>query len=301
MAELNKIVLENENIKENSVVIENDLVKEANLQTEVSLETAEEENIKVTSKETKKTKSKSNFLAGLSTSLITVVAGAVVGMTNLVNVSLNASFIDDSVQYNDGVIQYSIDVKDLTEKESLRLYLYENGEFVELFNLLDEENDGIIDGSIEVDTEKIQSQLDGGENVRIEYRLDLKGDVGLNVERSFDSFVVRIDKFTSSIDTVDMWCNCSVDGCYYFKINYNDPLGKFSDFKAWIVDEKGNVATCTFSDDPHEEQKIYVGELVGSRCKLFIKYVENGVETYIQFSNGLENEEQKDDYKIINL
>ena len=41
--------------------------------------------------------------------------------------------------------------------------------------------------------------------------------------------------------------------------------------------------------------------MVSSRCKLYIKYLENGEETFIQFSNNPDDEEQKDSFKIINL
>jgi len=300
MPELNKIVQENEIQQENQFIRDNEPFKEMSAQSEFS--SSGNENNQMNEQEVvEKPKSKKNFLSSLSSGVITVVAAATVGITTLLNVSLNAKFNDELTKYDDGKIQYSIDVSNLTDKETLRLYFYEDKELIDTIILVDEENDGIIDGEIQVDTNAIQNKLDQGDNVRIEYRLDLKGDVGLNVERSFDSYVFRIDKFYSSIDSVDMWCQCNVDGCYHFQINFSDPLGKFTNFEAWIEDEKGNIAKCEFSDDLHAEQKIFVGNMTTSRCKLYIKYIENGEETYIQFSNDPENEEQKDNFKNINL
>lgn len=301
MAELNKNIPENELQNENQAISENSAIGEANDQVEYATAT-EVDSEEPKSNESTKGK-KNSFVAGLSTSLIAVVASVVVGMTNLLNVGLNATFNDEATQYIDGKIQYSITVENLTEKETLKIYLYEDGEIVETYDLVDEENDGIIDGEIYVDAEKIQEKLDAGDNVRVEYRLDLKGMVGLNVERAFDSYVFQIDKFVSEIESVDMKCQCNIDGCYHFKINYSDPLGKFENFEAWIEDEQGNIAVCEFSDDPHEEQKIFVNDLTSSRCKLYIKYLENGVETFIQFSNNVDGSEsdQKDNFKIINL
>ena len=300
MPELNKQILESESYKEQLDTLENAPVPEIVSQNEFSA-VQDENNQAPEQLAPERPKNKKSFLATLSTSLVVVVAAAVVGITNLLNVNLNATFNDELTKYVDGKIQYSIDVNDLTEKETLRLYLYEDQELIESFTLIDEENDGIIDGEIHVDKEKIQAKLDQADNVRVEYRLDLKGEVGLNVERSFDSYVFQIDKFYSSIDSVDMWCQCSVDGCYHFLINYSDPLDKFTNFEAWIEDEKNNIAICEFSDDLHAEQKIFVGNMATSRCQLFIKYLENGEETFIMFSNNLDDIEQKDNFKIINL
>jgi hypothetical protein len=110
----------------------------------------------------------------------------------------------------------------------------------------------------------------------------------------------KIDKFLSTINSVEMWCQCGVDGCYHFIIDFDDPLEKFTHFEAWIEDEKGNITTCEFSSDLHAEQKIFVGNMVTSRCKLYIKYLENGEEAFIQFTNG-DDDSQKDNFKIINL
>jgi len=300
MPELNKIIPENQVQQENIKILDNAPINEMSKQSEFSTN-SNETNQMNEQENVERPKSKKSFLASLSSSVIVVVAAATVGITTLLNVNLNATFNDELTKYDDGKIQYSIDVTNLTDKETLKLYFYEDKELVDTIILVDEENDGVIDGEILVDTEAIQNKLDQGDNVRVEYRLDLKGDVGLNVERSFDSYVFRIDKFLSSIDSVDMWCQCNIDGCYHFQINFSDPLGKFTDFEAWIEDEKGNIARCEFSDDLHAEQKIFVGDMTTSRCKLYIKYIENGEEAFIQFSNDPENEEQKDIFKIINL
>ena len=300
MSELNKFIPENDIQKENIEIRDNAPISEAASQSEFTAikdennQTTEKANVEIR-------RDKRSFLASLSTSLIAVVAAVVVGMTNLLNVNLNATFNDELTHYDDGKIQYSINVNDLTDKETLNLYFYEDDKLIETFTLVDEENDGVIDGEINVDKDKIEAKLAEGDNVRIQYRLDLKGIVGLNVERAFDSYVFRIDKFKSSIESVETWCQCNIDGCYHFKIDFNDPLGKFTNFEAWIEDEKGNIARCEFTDNLHDEQKIFVGEMVSSRCKLYIKYLENGEEAYIQFSNNADDASQKDNFKIINL
>ena len=299
MSEFNKIVPESELQQENIDIRDNAPISEATIQSEFTAPATEANDAKEP-EVAERPKSRKNFLAGLSSSLIAVVAAVTVGVTNLMNVNLNATFNDEKTEYVDGKIQYSIDVKDLTEKETLKLYLYEDQKLIDTFEIFDEDGDGVIDGDINVDKNSVQEKLDQGDNVRVEYRLDLKGVVGLDVERAFDSYVFRIDKFLSTINSVDMWCQCGVDGCYHFIIDFDDPLEKFTHFEAWIEDEKGNIATCEFSSDLHAEQKIFVGNMVTSRCKLYIKYLENGEEAFIQFTNG-DDDSQKDNFKIINL
>ncbi len=301
MTEENKVILENEPQNEGINFAENTVIDENQTQTE---ETPTRESSEMdTGQQEPPKKSKRSFLSGISTSLIVIVAASVVGITNLLNVSMNAQFVDEATQYLDGKIRYEINVENMTEKESLNAYLYEGDELIETIPLYDEDGDGVIEGEIPLDKEAVQAKLDAGDNVRVEYRMDLKGTVGLNVERAFDSYKFRIDKFSSSIESVDMWCSCGVDGYYNFKINYTDPLEKFQNFEAYIEDEKGNRSVCTFTDDPHEAQRIFVNNLSGSRCKLYIKYLENGEEAFIQFSNSPDGSEteQKDNYKIINL
>lgn len=299
--EENNIILENAPQQESVVFPESTAVGESQAQSEAT-PVGEGANAQAEQQPQPK-KSKRSFLTGISASLVTVVAASLVGITNLLNVGMDAQFVDGETEYLDGKIRYEINVENMTEKESLSAYLYEDDKLIDTLELIDEDGDGVISGEIALDKEAVQEKLEAGDNVRIEYRMDLKGVVGLNVERSFDSYKFRIDKFYSSIESVDMWCSCGEDGYYNFKINYTDPLDKFENFEAYIEDEKGNIAVCMFTDNPHEAQRIFVNGLSGSQCRLYIKYLENGVETFIKFSNSPDGSEteQKDDYKIINL
>lgn len=299
MNEENKTILENEVQSENVVQQENQVVAETQTVNEYSA--VPENSNDVISENKPRGKSKSQFVTGLSTSIVTVVAAALVGITTLLNVSMNAEFTPDTT-YADGNIKYVVNVENMTEKETLKTYLYEGDTLIDTIELVDEDGDGVITGAIPVDTEAITQKLAEGDNVRIQYRLTLAGIVGLDVERTFDSYVINIDKFESSIEDVEMWCSCQVNGYYNFKINFSDPLGKFTDFEAYIEDGEGNIATCEFTDDLHEAQKIFVNQLQTAKCKLFIKYKENGVETFIQFNNtDDEDSEVKDNYKNITL
>lgn len=278
----NKTVVENVVAKENVPVLEN---KEAKENIEYSEKAAD---FKAKAAKKKQTQA----LSVLSGGLAATVGLVLIGVTNLVNVRMKAEFAD--VTYQDGQITYSINVEQMTEKENLTLYPSLDKFELDPIELVDEDDDGIIKGIINVDKKYIEEKLNSNDNVLVEYVLDLKGVVGLDVERAFDSYVVQIEKFTSVFNGVDCWCNCGVDGYYYFQLDFVDDHQMFTNFEAWIVDDFGNRSDCVFSDNLHEAQKIFVLDLQGSHGTLFIKYNADGIETYVGnndptvSSNGIE-------------
>lgn len=217
---------------------------------------------------------KNQALSQLTGGMVATIAAVAVGVTNLINVNLNASFND--VQYTDGAIVYEVAVEDAKEDNKLNLYFYDGDELVETYVLTDEDGDGLIGGSIALDTQEIETRLAADGSVSIPYRLTLKGEVGLDVERSFDSYLVKIDKMVSQFEGLEGACRCSVDGCYHFKMNFEDDGGLFTDFAAEIQDNYGNVAKCTFTDNLHEEQTIFVGNMRGVNAKLVVTYNADG-------------------------
>ena len=247
-------------------------------------------------RKTDKTKSRNKAMSVLTSSLVGVVGLVVAGMTNLVNIKFKAKFND--VEYRDGQIHYSIDVKDMTEKEYLIIYQSRDTIDLEPVRLEDEDGDGLITGAIDVDKEYIEKQFENKENAKVRYVLNLRGMVGLDVERLFDRYVVKIDKFTSNFEDVEGYCNCGVDGYYYFTMNFKDDGGLFSNFEAYILDDfyesaseqdkAKHISYCTFSDNLHEEQRIFVLDLQGSRGTLVIKYNKDGVEDKIEVKTPIE-------------
>ena len=247
-------------------------------------------------RKTDKTKSRNKAMSVLTSSLVGVVGLVVAGMTNLVNIKFKAKFND--VVYRDGQIHYSVDVKDMTEKEYLIIYQSRDTIDLEPVRLEDEDGDGLITGAIDVDKEYIEKQFENKENAKVRYVLNLRGMVGLDVERLFDRYVVKIDKFTSNFEDVEGYCNCGVDGYYYFTMNFKDDGGLFSNFEAYIIDDfyesaseqdkAKHISYCTFSDNLHEEQRIFVLDLQGSRGTLVIKYNKDGVEDKIEVKTPIE-------------
>ena len=270
--------VENKATRENVFAVENKTVNE---------NIVAKENIEFDGKSSRKTdkiKARNKAISVLTSSLVGVVGLVVAGMTNLVNIKFKAKFND--VEYRDGQIYYSINVKDMTEKENLTIYQSRDTTKLEPVRLVDEDGDGLIEGSIEVDRDYIERQLERKDNVNVKYVLDLRGVVGLEVERLFDRWVVRIDKYTSKFEDVTGYCNCGVDGYYYFTMNFEDDGGLFTDFEAYIEDDFGNKATCEFTDNLHDEQKIFVLDLQGSHGKLVIKYKADGEETFVKGEDG---------------
>lgn len=255
----NKIVKENLFVKENQTVSENVEAKE-NLDT-------------VGKKRAANKKAKKQRLSVLSAGLVGVVSFALIGVTSLVNVKMKAEFEEKKVGYEDGKISYSLNVKEMTEKETLSIYVIRDNVNLEKIELHDEDGDGLIEGKIDVDKTYIDEKFSSGKAEEVQYKLDLKGVVGLNVERYFDSVTVNIDQVVSNFYYVEGHCNCGKDGYYYFTMVFEDLEHIFHDFIAYIVDDNGNKADCTFSDNLYDEQRIYVADMTSSHGKLVIKYM----------------------------
>ena len=217
---------------------------------------------------------KNQAMSQLTGGMVATIAAVAVGVTNLINVNLNASFSD--VQYTDGAITYEVAVEDAKEDNKLNLYFYDGDELVETYELIDEDGDGLIAGAIALDTADIETRLAADGSVSIPYRLTLKGEVGLAVERAFDSYLVKIDKMVSEFDGLEGECRCSVDGCYHFRMNFEDDGGLFSDFAAEIRDSYGNAAQCVFTENLLEEQTIFVGNMRGTNATLVVTYLADG-------------------------
>lgn len=259
----NKSFAENVAIKENVIVNENQAVEE-------SIPAPKKAPGKLNEKK------KEHALSVLSGGLAATVGAVLVGMTSYVNVKMSADFSD--VKYEDGKIVYAINVQDMTEDETLTIYPYRDNGALDAISVRDEDGDGLIEGVIELDKEYIRTRLDSSDNVTVNYVLELKGVVGLNIERSFDRWVVRIDKMTSKFEDVESWCTCSEDGCYNFQMNFEDDNDLFTNFEAWITDDFGNESHCSFTENLHDVQKIYVLDLQGAHGFLHIRYQADGVE-----------------------
>ena len=254
-----------------------------------------------------KSKARNKALSVLTTSLVGVVGLVVAGMTNLVNIKLKAKF--DEVEYRDGKIAFSINVSNLTEKEYIVIYPERDTKKLEeeKFYIADTE-DGCIKGSIDVDSDYVERQLTAEENASVKYVLNLRGLVGLDVERLFDRYVVKIEKVTESRFTdVTGYCSCGVDGYYHFTLDFEDDAGHFSNFKAYIIDsvyaelEEGgateeelarHIAYCESDKNTnwHEEQKIFVLDLQGSKGTLVIEYdkEDNGEVEHKKFTTSID-------------
>ena len=249
------------------------------------------------SRKTDKIKSRNKALSVMTSSLVGVIGLVVAGMTNLVNIKYKADF--EKVKYVDGEIQYSINVKELTTKENLTIYQSRDTKKLNpiVYKNIDMK-EGVIEGVIPVDQDYIQRQLASSDNVSIKYVLELRGLVGLDVERLFDRWVIRIDKFTSEFKDITGYCNCGVDGYYYFTMNFTDDGGLFSNFEAYIIDDfyetaseqekEKHIAYCTLSENLHDEQRIFVLDLQGSRGTLVIRYNKDGVEEKIEVRTPVE-------------
>ena len=258
----------------------------------------DEQESKDNSRETRKKRDISSFM---SSTLTAAVASVVVGVTTLLNVNMNASMAVSDYDFPTGNLAYSIEIENMSENESLSLYLYKDGELIEEREIVDEGNDGIEEGFFVLDKESIDRNLEENTNYKTEYEMKLIGVVGLDVEREFDSYKTVIEKHTAEIYGVSMECKCAIDGYFHFQIDYDDPMDALTDFEAYIIGDNGTVRSdCVFTEDYHEEQKIYVSNIIESNAQIYISYVERGTgeRVFLTFDNG---NIEKDNYKEITL
>ena len=264
---------ENRNAPEVNSQVENKLEKEhyfAQENKSVNENIEAKEHLDTVGRKKNVRNKKKQKLSILSAGLVGIVSLALIGITSLFNVKMRAEFDDKKVAYEDAKISYSLSVKEMTEKETLSIYVTRDNVKLEKIELLDEDGDGLIEGKIDVDKTYIDEKFSSGKNEQVQYKLDLK---------YFDSVTVNIDQVVSNFYYVEGHCNCGADGYYYFTMVFEDFDHIFSNFEAYIVDDYGNKAYCEFSDNVYDEQKIYVHDLVSSHGKLVIKYMADDGET----------------------
>ena len=260
----NKIPKENLFVAENKNVSENVNVKE-NLEFDAK-----------SPRISAKNKSRNKAISVLTSSLVGVVGIIVAGMTNLVNVKFKASFNKDETELRDGKIYYSVNVSDMTEKEYLTIYEYRNGSLLEARRLEDDDGDGIIKGAFDIDMDFINEVFTNQSLTLVQFNLDLKGMVGLDVERLFGKYTVEYENKKAEFKDFSYYSNWTEDGYFYFEMDFIDNGGLFTDFEAYIEDNFNHKAYCAFSENPHDEQKIFLGSLQGTTGKFYINYKENG-------------------------
>ena len=266
----NKSVNENFAALENKPVVENVPIKE-NLSDDHKRSEGHKLNMD----------KRNRAMSMLSTGLAATIGLVLAGITNFVNVKMKASFVDEATKYDAGVLSYSINVEEMTEDETLTIYVTRDNVRTETISLVDEDGDGVISGSIPGVKEYVDEVFAAKDNAEVNYLLELKGVVGLGVERSFDAYRTTITKRSAIFDSVEGECHCDEDSCFHFTMKFDDQSGVFSDFVAYIEDDFGNKSYCEFTSDLHEEQKIYVlsPKLQGSHGYLVVKYkADDGVE-----------------------
>ena len=283
--------VENKVARENVFAVEN-----KNISENISAK----ENIELDGKSPRKTdkiKARNKAMAALTSSLVGVVGLVVAGMTNLVNIKFKLKYKE--AEYIDSQFVFTVDVQNMTEKEQVVIYQYRNGNLINSTTYkVDDVVNGEIRGSIPVDKEYIEQQLEENGNINIDCEFVLRGLIGLDVERWFGTFEHTIDKYTSYFNGAEGYCNCGVDGYYYFTMNFEDDHGLFSEFEAYIIDDLYNDA----SDDDkpnhisywkpngnlHDEQRIFVLDLEGSTGTLVIKYSKQGESEKVMWTTPIE-------------
>lgn len=96
----------------------------------------------------------------------------------------------------------------------------------------------------------------------VEYTLAVVGNFGFG-ERRLSEKKVRTSALpppppVTEWRGVEHECRCYLDGYFYFRMDFIDENGYYSDFRATLTDVDGNVSVCTFGEDLHDWQRIDV-------------------------------------------
>lgn len=140
--------------------------------------------------------------------------------------------------------------------------------------------------------------LEKGENRNVfedlradtEYTLAIVGNFGFGEKTIAKQTVKTADAptpVTEWRDNVELKCRCIIDGYFYFRMDFIDENGYFTDFEATLTDINGTVSACVFSEDLHAWQRIDVAnniDLIGRKMQLKItcRTSEPGAETEIR-------------------
>lgn len=192
--------------------------------------------------QSKKRRKGATALTRILTSFAAVAVVAVaVSASGMFADKVSAEIVDVAV--TDTAVDYSVNVG---EGDGLSVVLYNDFTRREA-ELAEGENTGVFTG------------LKPG----VSYTLAVVGPAAFGSERTVVKRNVKTD-ILPPVAPVSVWygvthgCTCSVDGCFHFTMDFDDPNGYFTDFSAKLKDSAGNVSYCVFTDDLHAEQSIDV-------------------------------------------
>lgn len=200
-------------------------------------------------------------ITSMATGVTIVAIGAVMILNQEANANEDYNISFNSVEASENMIWYNIDVGDL---DDLTIKLYNDGYEYEV-SATSGENFGEF-FELEADTEYNLAVCD--EKV-------LK-EIKVKTLAPHEVIVTDIEDIKVTYE-----CKCNVDGCFHFKIEYEDTEYTYYGFEAYLMDCNENVVYCDFIYPYNEEQKIDITSLVGGENSVFfvVTCMKDG-ETY---------------------
>lgn len=187
------------------------------------------------------------------TSVATGVTVVAIGAVMILNQEAAAKKEDynisfNSVEVSENMIWYGIDVGDV---EDLKIRIYNDGYVYEVEASSGENYGEFFD--LEPDTEYKLAVCDE----------DVIKEIKVKTAAPHRVFTTPLEDITVTYE-----CKCNVDGCFHFKINFEDTEYVYYNFEAYLMDVYENSSECYFSGAYNEEQVIDVTELVGGSNKV---------------------------------
>lgn len=213
--------------------------------------------------------------------VVGVASLIVIGTSGLVNINMDGKI--ENLLFQDNHVVYEVNVSDMEKGNTMYFEIYEGTasnaiSTKEIISDVTEPLTDVVSGVLDVDDLNIQEKLKTEDSLKYTFRLC--GNTGL-VNRTYDSWILEINEYESIFRTVSYMSDYGNSGTFVFEMDFSDDYGIFTDFEAYIKDSEGTVRYCTFKENLHEQQSIFILDLAGGEAYFELSFNSNGTkETY---------------------
>jgi len=212
--------------------------------------------------------------------VIGVASLIVIGTSGLVNIDMDGKI--ESLLFQDNKIVYDVNVSDVEKGNTMYFEIYEGKASKplttkEILSDVKESLNGEVKGTFDIDDLNIEEKLKEVDSLT--YTFHLCGNTGL-VNRTYDSYVLEINQYKSEFRSISYKNDYSGSGYFLFWLDFDDDYQIFTDFTAFIVDSAGVRRDCLFTDNLHEEQKIFILDLAAGPAHFEVAF-KNNKEDYV--------------------
>lgn len=210
--------------------------------------------------------------------VVGVASLIVIGTSGLVNIDMDGSI--ESLLFQDNQIVYNVNVSDVEKGNTMYFEISEGKSkkvisTKEILSDVKESLTGEIKGQFDISDLNIEEKLK--ENESLTYTFHLCGNTGI-VNRTYDSYILEINEYTSEFRSISYQSDYANSGNFLFWLDFTDSYGIFTDFSAYLIAADNTKRDCTFTENLHDTQSIFILDLVGGEATFTVSFMNNGKE-----------------------